>query len=189
MTLAEFCRACKAHCLERQNQSTCQECAHMIIAAGIVQRETICSLPSLPSLFRQAFPNVTYSSHAAKKRLLKMPLACIRVSKPSDGTSQLVVMEFVKGADYVKIQQILTTQLKKSPSLTSTLTKQDVKQLLNLAQSNREKECLRYAIFKASGLISLAARKQLGFERMAERSAEVERCIKEAEEIGDLVKN
>lgn len=186
MALAEFCRACKAHCLERYNQSTCQECAHMIIAAGIVQRETICSLPSL---FRQAFPNVTYSSHAAKKRLFKMPLACIRVGKPSDGTSQLVVMEFVKGADYVKIQQMLTTQLKKSPSLTSTLTKQDVKQLLNLAQSNREKECLRYAIFKASGLISLTARKQLGFERMAERSAEVERCIKEAEEIGDLVKN
>ena len=43
MTLAEFCHACKAYCLERHNQSTCQECAHMIIAAGIVQRETICS--------------------------------------------------------------------------------------------------------------------------------------------------
>ena len=175
MTLAEFCHACKAYCLERHNQNTCQECAHMIIAAGIVQRETICLLSSL---FRQAFPNVTYRSHEAKKRLLKMPLVCIRVGKPLDGTSQLVVMELVKGADYVKIQQMLTTQLKKSPSLTSTLNKQDVKQLLNLAQSNCEKECLRYAIFKASGMTSSAARKQLGFERMAERSAEVERCIK-----------
>ena len=87
MTLAEFCHACKAYCLERHNQNTCQECAHMIIAAGIVQRETICLLSSL---FRQAFPNVTYRSHEAKKRLLKIPLACIRVGKPSDGTSQLV---------------------------------------------------------------------------------------------------
>lgn len=83
----------------------------------------------------------------------------------------------------MKIQQMLSTQLKKSPSLTSTLNKQDVKQLLNLAQSNCEKECLRYAIYKGSGMTSSAARKQLGFERMAERSAEVERCIKEAEEI------
>ena len=179
LTLEEFCKACKAHCLERHDQTKCKKCTHMIAAAEVVERERICTLSSL---FKEAFPGVSYTSDSARKCLLQIPLVCIRVGEPSDGTSQLLVFESTKGADYQKIRQILSANIKSS-SLSSTLTKKDVKQLLGLAQSDRERECLRYAIFKSSGLTPSGARRKFGFERMAERSAEVERCIKETEEI------
>jgi len=46
-----------------------------------------------------------------------------------------------------------------------------VKMLLNLAQSPNERECLRVAIVKASGISSSKSRRDYGFERMDERTA------------------
>ena len=63
-----------------------------------------------------------YSADSAKNRLLMMPVACIRIGKPSDGTSHLLVMESVKGANYTKIRKIYCNCLKSIGS-PSTLTK------------------------------------------------------------------
>lgn len=84
-------------------------------------------------------------------------------------------MELIKGADYVKIQQILSASKKSSSS--SVWSKQDLKQLLSLTQSDWERECVKYAVYKASGMIPSGIRKNFGLERMMERAAEVEHCI------------
>jgi hypothetical protein len=55
--------------------------------------------------------------------------------------------------------------------------------LLGLCQSDRERECLRYAVFKASGLSATQARKQLGFESMSQRTKKVEDVITHVEYI------
>ena len=47
-----------------------------------------------------------YSADSAKNHLLAMPVAFIRIGEPSDGTSHLLVMESVKGANYTKIREI-----------------------------------------------------------------------------------
>lgn len=65
--------------------------------------------------------------------------------------------------------------------------KSEVKALLGLAQSDREKEVIRYSVFKASGLTPTAARKQFGFERMHERSERVQECIQEAQNIREAI--
>ena len=47
----------------------------------------------------------------------------------------------------------------------------------------RERECLRYAVYRASGLTPAGARKHFGMENLAQRSSRVEDCIKEVEKI------
>lgn len=179
LTLTEFILACKANCLESHSRTGCKECESMITAAEIVQREHIFPLASV---YKEAFPTVTYQSESAKKRLLKMPLACIRVGKVSDGTAQLLVMELVTGLDYRKIQQ-MCAKVKSVSSAAHALSKDEVKRVLSLAQSECEKECLRYAMYKSYGLTPSGARRRFGFERMGERAKDVESCIKVVEEI------
>ena len=72
-------------------------------AAEILQRERVCPLSYV---FRTVFPVLEYSSGRAKQKLLKIPLACIRVGNPASGTSELLLMEHTVGADYVKIHQL-----------------------------------------------------------------------------------
>lgn len=62
-----------------------------------------------------------------------------------------------------------------------------MKMLLNPAQSPRERECLRFAIVKASGISASKAQRDYGFERMDERTALVEESIKEAQRIREAV--
>lgn len=59
--------------------------------------------------------------------------------------------------------------------------------LLSLAQSDRERECIRYAVFKTSGMSASKARCQYGFERMRERSTRVEEAVVEVQQIRETV--
>lgn len=44
------------------------------------------------------------------------------------------------------------------------MSKLELKELLKLAQSDRERESLCYVVYKASGISATAARKQYGLE-------------------------
>ena len=50
-------------------------------------------LVTLSDLFRSSFPGITYNTGIAKKRLLQLPLAAIRLGEPStcSGTSKIYV--------------------------------------------------------------------------------------------------
>lgn len=92
----QFCEAANVCCLHCINAKRCSECSSLIPAAQLVQMEGVCLLSSV---FRTAFPRASYTSEKAKQRLVKIPLACIRVGHPTSGTSELILMEQVKGAD------------------------------------------------------------------------------------------
>ena len=61
--------------------------------------------------------------------------------------------------------------------------------LLGLAQSDRERECIQFAIFKASGMTATRARHHYGFDRMIERSSRVEEAMIEAQQIHETVED
>ena len=67
------------------------------------------------------------------------------------------------------------------------VNKSVVKSLLGLCQSDRERECIRYAFFKSSGMSATQARKSFGFERMVSRSKKVEQAIEHARYIRSSV--
>ena len=69
------------------------------------------------------------------------------------------------------------------PTVSDGLSKAHVKQLLSLAQSDRKRALIRYAVFKSSNLTPTAAQNIYGFQNMGERAAHVERCMQEASDI------
>ena len=63
----------------------------------------------------------------------------------------------------------------KSPNV--IIDKSTVKKLLEIAQSDHERQCIRYAVFKASGVTLTQARKKFGFENMGKKAQHVKVCI------------
>ena len=93
--------------------------------------------------------------------MLQMPLVCI---KPQE-LNVWYLVEFIESVDYRKFASICDA-LCRSEANSSPITKTEIKSILDLAQSDRERELIRYSVFRASGLSYTATRKAFGFERM-----------------------
>lgn len=117
-----------------------------------------------------------------------MPLISIRIGDPSSGQSFSVLMEKFAGMDYSKFGIILNgLSLKQSATEGTTLEKSVVKMLLGIAKSDRERACLRFAIFKASGMTPTAARRRYGFENMSAHVEEVEDTLLKVQQIHEAI--
>ena len=90
-----------------------------------------------------------------------MPLASIRMGDLSSGVASTLLMEFIPDVNYQYIANILNAV--KSPyAENKRLDKASVKKLLGLATSDYERECIRYALFKASGMTQTQAQHKYG---------------------------
>ena len=178
LSLEEYCCVCQYLCSQSHAQFQCKECPAYVLAAKMILKEKLCTLSAV---FKGCFPHIRYKTDSAKRCLMCMPLASIRVGEPSSGKSQTFVMELVPNADYNMVRHIL---MRFQPLATrKELCKEEVQDLLNLAQTHREKECLRYAIFKSSGMTPHAAHKKFGFTNMKAKSERVENCIEELKSV------
>ena len=185
LSLEEYCLACKEYCSLRHIDTMC-DCSGMIAAAEKILKEGICSLSSV---YRTAFPNLTYQPTQAKRKLLQMPLAAVRLGEPSSGRAEVQLMELIPGVNYIKILHFLTGCPRKQGGCTPSMSKQELKHLLSLAQSDKERECIRYAVYKASGISATQARKKFGFENMSERCCRVEEALKDAQAIRECIES
>lgn len=158
----------------------------MIAAAEKVLLEGVCSLSSV---YRSAFPNLVYQPTQAKRRLLQMPLAAVRLGEPSTGYAEVQLMEFIPGVDYIKIFHFLRGCPSKLSGCTPSISKQELSSLLRLAQSDREHESIRYTVYKASGVSVTQARKHFGFENMSEHGRKVEKALSSAQAIRECVES
>ena len=156
----------------------------MLQVATTVHKEGYCSLSEAFSIVS---PDVNYTAQHARSRLLQMPLACLRVDfKP--GVSQCFLVEHHPSLNYQNLIALLKTIVERQqPKSVPPLDKVTVKSLLGLCQSDKERECVRYAVFRASGVSATQARKHFGFENMLERSRKVEACIDHAKYIRKAV--
>jgi len=93
-------------------------------------------------------------------------------------------MEKFPGTDYFKMGNILAGLANTSVPHTFSLEKPVVKMLLSIAESDRERECLRYAIFKASGM---TARRTYGFEDVNACAVCVESVLSEVKQIQEAI--
>ena len=104
-----------------------------------------------------------------------MPLAALLMNKDP----KVFEMELNSGVDYKKFIDICES-FNSSATSSKIFSKIEIQNLLSLAQNDRERELVKYATFKASGLTASAARRCYGFENMTERTARVEACIEES---------
>ena len=156
----------------------------MLRVANIVLRD---GYVTLKNAFTDSFPSVEYNVTYARRRFLQMPLACIRVDYRA-GISECFLIEYYPSANYSSIQALIKTIMQKNNSSNSDpISKDVVKSLLSLCQSDRERECLRFAVFKGSGLSATQARKRYGFESMSRRSKAVEDALQHAKYIRESI--
>ena len=180
LTLAEYITARSEHCLTKHVQP-CNRCSRMLQVATTIHKEGYCTLSDA---FSVVSPCVRYTAQHARSKLLQMPLACLRVDyRP--GVSKCFLVEHHPSVNYENLTSLLRCIMERQQPKSSVppLDKATVKSLLGLCQSDKERECIRYAVFKASGVSSTQARKQFGFENMVERSKRVEACIDHAKYI------
>ncbi len=162
------------------HQPTCSTCAPLLsVAQNVLQN----GFERLSQAFKSAFPRVTYHSHSAKRRLLQLPLVALRVWCPESGLSEVYLFEHYPGVNDRQFLHLLKVFQFERSSKKLAMTKQQLKNILSIAQSDREKECIRYTALVTSGLSATGARRHFGFEGNTERVRRVENAIEEAKEI------
>ena len=168
------------------HKQPCSDCQRMLQVARIILDENFCRL-------RQGFeivsPTAAYTSDRAITKLLRMPLVAVRIGSQKSGMAFTILMEKFQGTDYKKMALLLNKigEISRMKSKEQSVDRPFVQMLLGLAQSSRERACLRVAIFKASGMSASKARQEFGFEKMHERTEVVEKSIMEAQRIREAV--
>lgn len=127
-----------------------------------------------------------YTAERARNKLLQMPLVTIRIGDPNTGHSFTILMEKFSGTDYSKLGAILNG-LVSVPADGVSLRKSVVKMLLSIAQSDRERNCLRYAIYHASGMTPTEIRRKYGFQNMAIRASAVDEALSDIQQIREAI--
>ena len=149
LSLAQYIEArtlfCKAH-----HARTCQECCLQLNVAKHVKQE---GYITLKRAFEMCSPGVTYTSYHAKRKLLQMPFAAVGIGSKTTGTYCIYLVEKQMGTNYAVFQSLLNEVIEKTAgSRTSFVTKEEMKNLLTLAESDAEKERTKYAVVKSAGM-------------------------------------
>ena len=185
LSLSEYVAARAAHCSTNHARPCCSGCDGLLMVGKTVLEQGYCSLSEA---FKLASQGVKYTAEHARRKFLQMPLVSIRIGDPSRGQSFSILMEMFPGMDYSKVGVILNgLSLGQSATRNVTLEKSIVKMLLNIAQSDRERMCLRYAISKASGMTPTAVRRVYGFEHISAHVEEVEKTLSKVQQIHEAI--
>ena len=184
LSLSEYIEARAMHC-QQSHSFQCRQCQRFLEVARTVREHGYCTLSKA---FSTVTTNVVYTAEHARRLLLQMPLVTICVGNPKQGYSFSILMEKFSGTDYSKIGAIINglannTSTQKGVSLEKSI----VKMLLSISQSDRERECLRYAVYKASGMTATMVRRTYGFENMRTRSLSVESALLEIKQIREAI--
>ena len=115
-----------------------------------------------------------------------MPVTCIRVDGSEKGW---FVFEFTEDTNYQQFACFINKLVCNESEAHQLVQKSDIKSILSLAQSDRERNLLRYSLFRASGTSFTAAKKKFGFEDMPSIVMSVEDAMKESSNIREAVED
>lgn len=161
-----------------------QPCARCYALSSIASHVLKHGYYLLSDAYKTAFPHLKYRSQNALQLFLQMPMAAVRIGTPQSGTSAWYLLEYIEGVKYFQVVQFLEAMLY---SQQGSVQISELKALLGLAQSDRERELIRYSVFRSSGLSASQARRHLGLENMQQRSKKIYQCIQEAQQIREAV--
>jgi len=124
-----------------------------------------------------------YTSEKAKRKFLRMPLACITVPT---GPNVSVNFLIEKDSNYLLMTNIIK-KINEKKTTKGTLSKESVSNLIKSCSSDPERERLRYAICEASNMSKREVRRQFGFEDTSQRKEKVESALREQKEIRESI--
>ena len=184
LTLTEYAAALNAHCSSSHVNPPCTGCSRCLKLIEIVYEQGYCMLPEA---YRLVSGDVKYTAEHARRKLIQMPLVAICIGDPITGHAFTILMEKFSGTDYSKFGAILNGLVSVKPAVGDSLRKSVVKMLLSVAQSDHERNCLRYAIYCASGMTPTDIRRKYGFQGMAARASEVDEALSEIQHIREAI--
>ena len=182
LSLSEYCQACIKYC-EAYHHTSCSKCKAMVQAANIIIEKGICSLASL---YRTVFPDLGYKSCNAKEKLLRMPLVAILCRSSNAGNAVLLIMEYTSGVDYTKVALLLDRATHQGTQ-SFNISKQELRMLLSVAQTQREHQLISYGIVKSLGLSSKSAKHHFGITRVPSRIARVQQNITDMQALREVI--
>ena len=133
-------------------------------------------------------PNVKYSSFQARRKLLEMLLAVAGAGTSKEGNCLLYLLEKQELVKLYLTQSLFTeTNMQKQPK--PEISKEQLKKLLNLAESESEWERLKYAVVTSSGLSKRKGRSLFGIDDMTNKKRKVHQAMEEASAIRKVIEN
>ena len=81
----------------------------------------------------------------------------------------IILLEHCPDFNYSVVLSLLNAYVAKATK-TRTISKEQLKDILSMAKGDKERQCIRYTAFLASGMSFSAARKVLGLEKMNKKS-------------------
>lgn len=147
-----------------------------------------CGFMKLKSAFQIVSPNVSrYKASEARRKLLRMPLACVGVGDRSKGTYCLYIVEKQSSVNYPVFQALLQKAMDKRSVLTPNLSSEELKELLYLAESESEKEMLKYVAVKASVLSNTKAREVYKINDVQKCKEKLDAAVNESKAIRESI--
>ena len=185
LSLINYVKARRFVCYERHDQP-CVLCSAMLeVAPKIIEEGCM----KLKTAFEIVSPNVTYTALHARRKLLQMPLAALGIGERSQGNYSIFLVEKNSSVHYNVFKSLLNKWVSCKQKEKPVLSKETVNKLLKLAESDGEKQRLKFAIVGASGLSSTKAKSIYGFDDMTSKTKMVKDALEEATAIREAIEN
>ena len=170
----------------KQNHSQpCTICKGMLnVASGILNQ----GFMKLKSAMTISSPHIRqYKASLARRKLLQMPLACIGVGNVSEGSYCMYLVEKQSQVDYSIFQTLLERAAIKPGAKELSISKEEMSNLLYLAEMESQRELLKYAVVKAAGLSNTKAKHFYGISEVKKRKERVEQAFEKASSIRESI--
>lgn len=166
MELTDYIRVASVVC-EKMHQLTGRicSCQGLLKVARNVEKE---GWMNLKEAFILSSPGKVYTAQHAGQQRLQMPLAAIAIGSQEKGNRKLVLVQKQQFVNYTIFQSLLSKSVESKKE--DSISKEQMKKLVNLAESEAERERLRFAVVKGSGISNEKARSIYGFHNMSVRS-------------------
>ena len=173
----------KYHICSTEHHQPCLECASLIEIGNEIKKE---GYLRLNRAFSISNPGDTYKSTHAKRKLLQIPLAAIKIADKECGGQLVYLVD--KNSNLATARGLLKLlHAKPCNNAPAGLSKETIKNLFQLSESEAERERLTFAISKASGLSSTKLRNLYGFQDLTARQERVESAMEKAKEIRESI--
>ena len=115
-----------------------------------------------------------------------MPLVAIQFRSSNAGNAVLLIMEYTSGVDYTKVALLLQRAIHQGTQ-SFTISIQELRMLLSVAQTQRVRQLISYGIVKSLGLSSKSAKHHFRITRVPNRIARVQQTITDMQALREVI--
>ena len=180
LSLAQYRDAQLTICKTKHSQP-CSNCSGMVSVANEILS---CGFMKLTLAYKRCSPNnSSYKASAARGKMLRIPLACVGVGDQLKGNFSFYLIE-KQNINYTIFQTLLANSVQQK---TPNLSKNELKGLLYLAESESEKERLKFVAVKAGRLSGRKASAIYGVSKLGTRQKKIEDALEHSSAIRESI--